>query len=89
MADHGALRTMELLAGGRVIFMPTTLRQRSDRDEPLELVATRRVEIRGWRAGEIEGALRDAGFESIVVYGSYDKAPFEAGESRDVIVVAR
>lgn len=91
--DPGAtivfLRTMELLAGGRVIFMPTTLRQRTDRDEPLELVATRRVEIRGWRAGEIEGALRDAGFESIAFYGGYDKAPFEAGESRDLIVVAR
>jgi SAM-dependent methyltransferase len=91
--DPGAtivfLRTMELLADGRVIFMPTTLRQRTDRDEPVELVATQRVEIRGWRAAQIERALREAGFESIEFYGSYGKAPFEAGESRDVIVVAR
>ena len=91
--DPGAtivcLRTMELLAGGRVIFMPTTLRQRTDREEPLELVATQRVEIRGWRANEIERALREAGFESIEFYGGYDKAPFEPAESRDVIVVAR
>jgi len=83
------LRTMEFLPGGRVIFMPTTLRQRTDRDEPIELVATRRVEIRGWRAAEVERTLREAGFASIELYGSYDKAPFEAAESRDAIVVAR
>lgn len=91
--DPGAtivfLRTMDLLPDGRVIFMPTTLRQRTDRDEPIELVSTRRVEIRGWRAAEVERVLRDAGFPSIELYGSYDKAPFEAAESRDVIVVAR
>lgn len=91
--DPGAtivfLRTMELLPDGRVIFMPTTLRQRSDRDEPLELVATRRVEIRGWRAAQLERALREAGFASIAFYGAYDKAPFAPAESRDVIVVAR
>lgn len=83
------LRTMELLDDGRVIFMPTTLRQRSDREEPIELVATQRVEIRGWRCAGIERELRDAGFASITAYGSYQKSPFEAPESRDVILVAR
>jgi len=93
-ADHpGAtivfLRTMELLADGRVIFMPTTLRQRPDAEEPIEVVATRRVEIRGWRAAQIERAFREAGFASVELYGSYAKEPFDAAESRDVIVVAR
>jgi SAM-dependent methyltransferase len=83
------LRTMECLPDGRVIFMPTSLRQRTDHDEPIELVSTRRVEIRGWRAAEVERTLRDAGFASIALYGSYDKAPFEAAESRDVILIAR
>ena len=91
--DAGAtiifLRTMELLRDGRVIFMPTTLRQRTDRDEPIELVATQRVEIRGWRAAKIERTLREAGFASLALYGAYDKAPFQPAESRDVIVVAR
>jgi len=82
------LRTMEFLPDGRVIFMPTTLRQRPDRDEPLELVATQRVEIRGWRRAEIERTFREAGFASVEVFGSYQKAPFEAAESRDVILVA-
>jgi glycine/sarcosine N-methyltransferase len=83
------LRPMELLPDGRVIFMPTTLRQRSDREEPIELVSTRRVEIRGWRRDQIESALRSAGFDSIEVFGTYQRVPFDPAESRDVILVAR
>jgi len=83
------LRTMELLPDGRVIFMPATLRQRSDREPPLELVASQRVEIRGWRRAQIELAFRGAGFASIEAYGSYQKAPFDPAESRDLILVAR
>lgn len=91
--DRGAtiifMRTMDLLPDGRVIFMPTTLRQRTDRDAPVELVASQRVEIRGWRRPQIEEALRGAGFVSIETFGSYQKAPFDPSESRDLIVVAR
>jgi hypothetical protein len=83
------LRTMELQPDGRVIFMPTTLRQRSDREAPIELVTSRRVEIRGWRRSQIESAFRAAGFASIEAFGSYQKAPFDSGESRDLILVAR
>jgi glycine/sarcosine N-methyltransferase len=83
------LRPMELLPDRRVIFMPTTLRMRTDREPPLELVSSRRVEIRSWRREEIERTLGDAGFNTIDMWGSYQKAPFEAEESRDVIVVAR
>ena len=83
------LRSMELLPDGRIIFMPTTLRQWIDREEPIELVSTRRVEIRGWRRDQIEGALRGAGFESIEVFGTHQRAPFDPAESRDVILVAR
>lgn len=83
------LRTMQLLPDGRVIFMPTTLRQRTDREEPVELIASRRVEIRGWRRSQVEDAFRAAGFASIEAHGSYQKAPFEAAESRDLILIAR
>ncbi len=83
------LRTMELQPDGRVIFMPTTLRQRSDRDPPIELVASRRVEIRGWRRAQVEKVFRDAGFASIEVFGTYQKVPFEPAESRDLILLAR
>jgi glycine/sarcosine N-methyltransferase len=83
------LRLMELHADRRVTFMPTVLRMRTDAETPIELVASRRVEIRGWRREEIEALFRDAGFESIDAYGSYEKAPFDAPESRDLILVMR
>jgi len=83
------LRPMELQPDGRVIFMPTTLRMRSDREPAIELVASQRVEIRGWRRAQIESALRGAGFTSIEAYGSYQKTPFDPAESRDLILVAR
>lgn len=83
------LRAMELHADRRVTFMPTILRMRPDREPPMELVASQRVEIRGWRADEIVRAFKDAGFESTQLFGTYQRDPFEAGESRDVIFVAR
>ncbi|HEX9161253.1 MAG TPA: class I SAM-dependent methyltransferase [Thermoanaerobaculia bacterium] len=83
------LRPMELLPDGRVIFMPTSLKMRTDRETPIEIVSTRRVEIRGWRRPQIESAFRGAGFTNIEVFGSYDKSPFDRAESRDIILIAR
>lgn len=82
------LRTMELLPDGRAIFMPSTIRQRSDREPPMELVASRRVEIRAWRRAQIESHLRANGFGTIALYGSYARDPFDEPESRDLIAVA-
>lgn len=83
------LRAMELHADRRVTFMPTILRMRPDREPSMELIASQRVEIRGWRAAELVTAFRTAGFETTELFGSYQGAAFEAGESRDVIFVAR
>lgn len=83
------LRAMELHPGRRVTFMPTILRMRPDREPPMELVASQRVEIRGWHGSDLVEAFRAAGFAATELFGSYQRAPFEAGESRDVIFVAR
>ncbi|HEX9460379.1 MAG TPA: class I SAM-dependent methyltransferase [Thermoanaerobaculia bacterium] len=83
------LRTMDLQPDGRVIFMPATFRQRSDREPPIELLSTRRVEIRGWRRSQIESVFREAGFASVEALGSYQKTPFDQEESRDLILIAR
>jgi SAM-dependent methyltransferase len=83
------LRTMELLPDGRAIFMPSTIRQRPDREPPMELVASRRVEIRAWRRAQIEELLRQNGFGSVTLFGSYARDPFEPSESRDLIAVAK
>ncbi|HEX7705226.1 MAG TPA: class I SAM-dependent methyltransferase [Thermoanaerobaculia bacterium] len=83
------LRAMELREGGRLIFMPTMLKMKSEAEPPIEVVSSRRVEIRGWRRHELEAALRTAGFGFVESWGGYDRSPFVAEESRDVILVAR
>jgi SAM-dependent methyltransferase len=83
------LRLIEMHSDRRVTFMPTILRQRPDREPPVELLASERVEIRGWRQDEIERAFAGAGFGALRTWGSYQGAPFEPEESRDVIFVAR
>ena len=83
------LRAMELRDDGRVTFMPTILRMTPDADPPMELVASQRVEIRGWRASHVTHAFQEAGFASVETYGSYGAEAFVPEESRDLIVVAR
>lgn len=83
------LRAMDFHEDRRVTFMPTILRMRPDHEPPMELVASQRVEIRGWRASDLVDAFTSAGFESTQLFGNYQRAVFEAGEARDVIFVAR
>ncbi len=83
------VRLMELQPDGKVIFMPSSLKLRPDREEPLELVSTQRVEVRGWRHADLERAFRDNGFLSQTTFGAFDKSAFDRTESRDVIFIAR
>jgi hypothetical protein len=83
------VRLMELQPDGRVIFMPSTFKLRTDREEPLELLMSQRVEIRGWRHAEIERAFRENGFSSLQTFGAFDETQFDPKESRDVIFIAR
>ena len=78
---------MELRPDGRVIFMPATLKLRTDREEPLELLTSQRLEIRGWRHGGDRARLRrqrlllDADLRRVRRRGL-------PKESRDVIFIA-
>ena len=83
------LRLMEPQDDGRVLFFPTTLKLRPEADPPVTVVTSRRVELRGWKPGEIEAAFDAAGFSERVFYGAFDKRPFDPLESRDLILVAR
>ncbi len=82
------LRLMKVEDDGRVLFFPTTLRFRPDADPPVAVAASKRVELRGWRLGELEAAFDRAGFAERRLFGSFDRQPFEPLESRDLIVVA-
>ena len=92
-ADEGEIVFLRILDprpdGRTVIFTPSILRYRSSGASPMELVASERLVLRGWRPAEIDAALERAGFSSRELYGSFGRDPFDASESSDLVVVAR
>ena len=70
------LRLLELRPDGRVLFFPSTFHLRPGHEPPLELKASKEVELRGWRASEIEEALEAAGFHERTLFGGFDRTPF-------------
>jgi len=83
------LRLMKPSPDGSVLFVPATLLLTDDEDEPLKLVSSRRVPIRGWRSHELEDALVEAGFDEIEIFGDVHGTPWSAETSRDIFLVAR
>jgi SAM-dependent methyltransferase len=83
------LRLMTPRPDGTVVFTPSTLRYRPDGDPPLEVVATRNVQLRGWRRRELEEALEAGGFPRRDVFGTVGDVPFDPSQSPDTVIVAR
>lgn len=82
------LRLMKSQGEGRLLFFPTTLRLDPDAEEPVEVLSTHRVELRGWRRPELEAAFARHGFTKFEALGGYDRAAYDAGTSRDLLLVA-
>ena len=83
------LRLMRMHDDGRVSFFPSSLSFDPERDPPVEVVSSRRVELRGWRQPELLDALAAAGFEHVESLGSFERASYDPDESADLILVAR
>jgi glycine/sarcosine N-methyltransferase len=83
------VRLMTPQADGTVLFHPMTLLLRPGGDPPVQLHHVREVRLRGWKRDDIESVLTEAGFASLEAYGGFDGAPWEARESRDLILLAR
>ena len=83
------LRLMTPRPDGTVVFTPSTLRYRPDGEPALEVVATRNVELTGWRRPDLEGALESAGFTRRECFGTVGDAPFDPERSSDLVIVAR
>lgn len=47
------------------------------------------TELRPWREPELTETVRQAGFEPLHLYGSYEREPFDPQESGDLVLVAR
>lgn len=89
---HGELvfvRVMTVREDGSVLFFPTTLRLVPDADPPLEVVHSRRVELRAWRRSELRDIFSEAGIEEEEALGGFDGSPFDAAVSRDLIWIGR
>ncbi len=83
------LRLMTPRPDGTVVFTPSTLRYRPGGDPALEVVATRNVELAGWRRPDLEEALEASGFPRREVYGTVGDVPFDPERSPDLVIVAR
>lgn len=83
------LRLMTPQPDGGVLFYPTTLRLRPGHEPAVEVKQSREVRLRGWKRGEVEAALRQAGFTGAEAWGGFEGEPWEALESRDVLLVLR
>lgn len=82
------LRLMELGEDGKVVFCPTTLRFTPSAEEPVEVVHTRRVELRAWRLEQLESSLSRHGFSVRATFGDMEKGTFQPSQSNDLVIVA-
>jgi hypothetical protein len=83
------LRLMDPGPDGTVVFTPSTLRYRPHGDPPLEVVASRNVQLRGWKGSELAAALEHGGFPDHATYGTVGDIPYDPVQSNDCVIVAR
>jgi SAM-dependent methyltransferase len=83
------LRLMTPRRDGTVVFTPSTLRYRPEAEPALEVLSTKRVDLKGWRRRELEPLLEKARFGTRESFGGFDGSAFDPATSRDLILVAR
>jgi hypothetical protein len=82
------LRLLQPEDGGIIRFSPTVLRWRPDREPAVEVLESRSIVHRAWRAPEIAGTLAAAGFAEPRLFGDMTGGPYEPASSVDLVVVA-
>lgn len=82
------LRLMTPGEDGTVLFFPTSLCLRPDRDPPVEIVSSRQVELHGWTHPEVVEAFSQVGFRRFDAYGAFDASPYRPLDSPDLILAA-
>jgi hypothetical protein len=83
------LRLITPQPDGTVLFYPTTLRLRPGHEPAVEVKHSREVRLRGWRREETEAVLKQAGFTEAEACGGFEGEPWEARDSRDLLLVVR
>jgi SAM-dependent methyltransferase len=82
------LRVMTLDGPRHVRFTPMSLALRPGQEPPAELEGAREVRLRSWTRGELETALRAAGFVPGAVHGDMTGGEYDPERSTDLVVVA-
>lgn len=82
------LRLMQFLPDRQVQFCPTTLRFDPSREVPVQVIQSRRVQLRGWLKPDLESAARVAGLEFVAVWGNMTSGEFQSQESTDLVIQA-
>ncbi|HEY0592886.1 MAG TPA: class I SAM-dependent methyltransferase [Thermoanaerobaculia bacterium] len=73
----------------RVQFYPTTLRIDAGAEEPVTVLASKRVDLRAWSREDIVRIFGGAGIEESEALGGFDGTIFEPERSRDLIWIGR
>ena len=81
------LRLMSPAPDGRIHFFPTTLRLDPDRDQPVTVSGTKRVELRAWTTADVVSALEGSDFD-VDLHGDMRGGPFDPETSNDLVIVA-
>jgi SAM-dependent methyltransferase len=87
--DLISLPLLEEQTDGILLFSPYVLRHRQGEEPPIEVVAARTMQLRGWRKWELEEVLEVAQFGSVTACGGWDESPFVELLSPQLILIAR
>ncbi len=82
------LRLMKPGEDGRILFFPVTLLLHPDKEDPISLKTSRRVELRAWQEKDLVPRFEAAGFD-VELRGNMEGAPWIPGESSDLVVIAK
>ncbi|MGA7613742.1 MAG: class I SAM-dependent methyltransferase [Thermoanaerobaculia bacterium] len=74
---------------GQLRFFPTTLRLKPDADPPIEVIASKRVDLHAWTRSDIAHIFGGHGIKEDEVLGAFDGTPFDEATSRDLIWIGR
>ena len=89
--DHEAvfLRLMKPLPDDRILFCPSTLHFDPSRENPIEVIRSKTVELMGWQRKHLLPLLETFGFEVLEIWGGMEFDPFSADSSSDLVMLVR
>ncbi len=83
------LRLMKPLPDDRILFCPSTLHFDPDRENPVEVIRSKTVELMGWQRKHLSPLLEALRFEILEIWGGMEFDPFSPDSSSDLVMLVR